>query len=385
MWPWFQSLEKRYALNTIGFLIAVASVAFAVYVEYFRARGPAFEITIQSEFDVFSLKEDIPELQVTYNGIDLRSKGLKLRVVTFEVRNDGPGDLALSAYDPADLPGITVEGAKVLRLEKGKAGSEYLQTKFQPRILGDTIIEFPPSMMDAGDHVSLKALLLAETKTPPILKVRGKVLGVRQISLKRAEETSNQSFWAAIWTGGPLVHVARAAFYAAGFVAAMLVIFVPTAFLTDFFSTRKRRRTIVDFKSLTELKLTDRHDFIFQGYESQGDLFLAQVERATASPAAFIRTKKKSGHRARSAEREMARLPTYQGLMVSHVIAKELVRAGFVNEDDKGQITVNGDMRSVLEAFIRFLRGRQLYHPRPIFYGGAADAVDADFGAVDER
>ena len=368
MISWLRSLENRFALNTLGFVVALISIGFAIYVEY-RPHGPGYTITVESEFDVFSVREDIPELQVIYSGIDLRSKGLKLHVITFEVKNDGAGDLPVSSYDVSDLPGLNIEGAKLIKVAKGRASNGYLQAKFEPVIISPTLLEFPRVMLDAGDSVQIKALLLAETKIPLAIHPKGKLLGIHAIAFRLTGEPAEEpSFWRRMIDGSLPVHLARAVAYVFTFIVAIIVIVAPIAAISEYVAKRRRRREIGDFKSLSEIKLSDKHDFIFHGYEDNGLIFLRRVHEFTRNPQRFLRDLKNRREPDAKAIYVGRMPPERMQQLHADVLPRQLIKTGYMVKTGE-QYTPNKEMVVVLEAFFRFIRKRRKLVPETVREG----------------
>lgn len=276
-------LDRRFAWSFLGFLLASIFGAFAIYVEFYRNRNPDLRFELVTNASVVDVREELPKLEVRFDGAEITKENKALRVIVFRIANRGSGNVLMSNYDESVPLGFRVDGGEIIRADIPDATNKYLEqaVKIEKNMEGD--YKLSPVILDSGDSFSIKLLVLHPRNTTPQVKVLGKIAGDPRIELVDLSVSNvSQGLWSQAFRGGFWTQLLRLLGYFLGFVVIILATAIPIGIGTSAISRQKRARRVKRFKAATKLELTNEDEFIFEGYTSNGTYFPHLLIRAAS-------------------------------------------------------------------------------------------------------
>lgn len=226
--------DRKFAWSTSSFVLAVFFGGLTIYNEFIKNTNPSLAVHVVSDTNVLDVRENIPELRISYGEEDIKTLKQTLSVVVFRIENPGGSAILNASYDQKATPALTLLTGRVVKVEQVAATSAYLINVAQPTLVGQDRISLPQVILEPGESYTLKALLLHGPRTGLPFRVSGKVAGVREIAVIGAEAAPQKaSFWSSVVSGSIPTQLARALIYFFGFILLLLGIFGPIAFLFD--------------------------------------------------------------------------------------------------------------------------------------------------------
>ena len=241
--------DRKFAWSTFSFVLAVFFGGITIYNEFLKNTSPSLAVNIVSDTNVLDVKENIPELKISYGDEDIKTLNQTLSVVVFRVENSGGSAILNAFYDEKATPALTLLAGRVVKVEQVAATSAYLMNVAQPTLVGQSRISLPQVILEPGESYTLKALLLHGPRTGLPFRASGKVAGVREIAVIGAEAAPQKaSFWSSVVSGSIPTQLARAPIYFFGFSLLLLGTYRPIAFLLDRIQVLSRILRIRKFK-----------------------------------------------------------------------------------------------------------------------------------------
>ncbi len=315
---------------------------------------------------VLDIREQLPNLKISYDGIDIREKNLSLQILTIKAVNDSTRDILKGHYDPDDPVGLKVTAGKVIRTELIEASSDYLQRNVSFDSPANSVIHFKDVILDAHEFFVLKLLVLHPSSQEISIEPVGHISGMQSIIIREPfKDVGRPGFWMRTFTGPWGIQVVRLVAYTLLTILIILLIAIPTSLIGDKLEELKRRRHVRDFKAATQVDLTENDEFLFGRYVNVGvrEVFLMQdlsknKKSLMGAFRRYERMKKQVAERKDAFDdfRVVYRHAFYPG-GVRHL--GPYIEAGFVHVED-GKPTVDEHMAQTVEHFIRFLRNRQI-------------------------
>lgn len=240
------SIEKRFALSFLGFIIGIAGAGLGIYTEFFKDNSPRVTFEILSQTNVLSLNADINELKILLGDIDIKSSKQTISLFVARIRNDGNSPITQNSY-ANDYPfSIQLADGKLIRVETLNASNPYLKLKAVPRLQSGSQAILPAVILENGEWYSIKGLVLHNQDKTPQITVIGKIAGVKQISkVISTIETGQVSFLRTTLGGDWVIQITRGFVYGLGF----MLIVATSLFLgikIDEESHRKNRQRIAN-------------------------------------------------------------------------------------------------------------------------------------------
>ncbi|MHC4153683.1 MAG: hypothetical protein ACYST6_01980 [Planctomycetota bacterium] len=354
-----QSVEKKYALTSLGFMLAAVFGGLSIYTSFFVDANAHIRYRVVSVLSVYDIHEDVGKLDIIYDGINIREKKQMISLITVNVSNVGHGHVTKGLYDNNAPLGFKLNGGILLKSELFQASNSYLSDSVKIRLESKQKAYFSPVIIDSGESFSVKILALHNENQVPEISPVGKIAGVKEIELIRwAKETSKKPFWREVISGGILTHITRAIGYFLALLLGGIAIGLPTAVLSEYVGKRRRKKHVLDFKSLSEISLKQEDDCIFESYINGGESFLVWMSKLVSSKEAL---KSAISYDADRFKREdFIPFPELRHQVEYYApiyLIRKLLDSGFVRQEKEG-ITVNSHMQDILENFLRFLKGR---------------------------
>ena len=125
-----KNISNNLAWSLLGFVLAVIFGSITIYTEFFRDDRPAIQFEILSDSSVLDVREEVSDLEIIYDGNDLRRSGQSLRVLVVRVSNTGGDDILNSYYDDNALLGFSVENGELVSVEVENARETLIKSPF---------------------------------------------------------------------------------------------------------------------------------------------------------------------------------------------------------------------------------------------------------------
>jgi hypothetical protein len=218
---WIQRVERRYAWNVIGFVMALVGIVLTVL--SLREKSAAVAFTVVGEANVLDVHAPVPSLDVLYKGQSIQRRNLNLRVVTLRVENSGDIDILRNFYDERIPWGVRMLSGRVVETRVAGGNSEYLARTLSPQVATPDLVVFAPVILDRGKYALVEMLVLHAKTAEPRLVPTGKIAGVDRISVASDVPAERPGILRSSFGGGALVQVLRAAGYGALGIAVLVL------------------------------------------------------------------------------------------------------------------------------------------------------------------
>lgn len=349
---YFKKFERKFAWSFFGVVLALIFGGITVYREFIEDKRPALQYDILTNTSVLDVKEQLSNLSVLFDGIDIRKQGLSLRVITVRVLNHSSRDILKGHYDDKAPLGLHISTGKVIRTELVDASNEYLRKNFTIEERDDQTLHFPSVILEAGESFALKLLVLHPEGQIPTLNAVGKVAGIQVIPVREAfRDDGKEPFFAAAFQGTFLVQIIRLLAYTIGTILLLAAIIVPIAMTSSKLDERKKKKTVQEFKGITNLDLNESDEFIFTQYVQWGGHMVRSMNSLVSDADVLATTY------ANYQEHKMQD-PAVETWFGYHRI-EDYLAAGLVRKTDEG-LTADKHLTSTIEHFLRFLRNKGL-------------------------
>jgi hypothetical protein len=345
-----QKIEKKYAIALLGFILAIIFGALTIYTTFYQKKTPAVKYEIESSASVFDVKEDVGKLDVIFNGVNLRETRQTLTLMTLKVSNIGSEPVRKADYDDKDPLGFDISTGEIIKAELLRANKQYLTKNFSvtiPSQTNATSALFSPVILEVGDAIWVKLLILHKEKTIPELKPIGTVAGAGDITLVGLSgREAEPSFLVQVTSGTIWVQLVRTCIYFFVFISAMFIVIVPIGLVLEFFDKQKRKRKAAKFRQTAKTKVRPEHEWVIKCYIDDGGYLIHKISILLAHPQRVYDylDRKYVGF-------YVGQTPRHVRL---HGIVSKLVEHKVVMRTD-GQITIDESFREFLGDFSKFL------------------------------
>lgn len=238
-------IDRRFPWSFIGCVIGLFFGAFGIYAIFFYEKRPDLQFEIISNVPVFAVKEDVNALQVVFEGKNLRESRQTLSLLTLRLVNRGNLELTTAAFDPNDPLSILIKNGRLIRSNPLQVSDDYFITKVFNRITSapDTLT-FPTFIMEPGEFLNMKLLILHQEDTVPSLETKGKIAKLGTVPIvESGKESWMEERRPSTFGGSFKVQVIRVFTYGFGmilFVGSVIGVF----FLHDILINILRNRAI---------------------------------------------------------------------------------------------------------------------------------------------
>ncbi|MDQ5988407.1 MAG: hypothetical protein CSYNP_04167 [Syntrophus sp. SKADARSKE-3] len=243
-------IRGKINLRILEAVIAVLSMIIGVYLGFFRDISPLLKYEILSNTNIVNIKEDVKGLSIIYNKEDIRKTNKSLSVIVVRISNEGLSPIRKGDYDRVSPLGININPGQIITAEIISATKDYLRDA--PITVRDSSnVEFSQSIINPNESFVVKMLILSQGQS--ILKITptGTIAGVKKPILDDQSDHEKISFIEKVTMGSLSVQIARILTYGIGFIIVMIIIIVPSVFISSNYSQWKRMLIVKQFKSHT--------------------------------------------------------------------------------------------------------------------------------------
>lgn len=205
--------------SLLGFAAAILFGALSIYVGFFYQRKPELILEIVSSAPVFSVNDNVPELEVVLGGENLRQSEKTLTVINARFLNKGSSPIKTADFDEKFPLQILVDNGQILRVDADHP-TPYEAEIFKAVKKGNATITLPSFILEPGDGLGVKILVLHADAQTPEIRVGGKVAGIDSLRTQKLEEEGDQ---VPVFRADLRTHFLRSAFYLALISIASLI------------------------------------------------------------------------------------------------------------------------------------------------------------------
>jgi hypothetical protein len=354
----FRRIEKGFAWSFLGFVLAACFGGLAIYTEFFKSRSAKLEYEVISNTPVLTTREEVPALKILYDNLDIRQTKQTLSVVSIRVRNTGDADILNGNYDERAPVGLDIGGGTILEPRIVAASNDYLRTNAGCKLKGPVSLDFVPIILERQEFYVVKFLVLHPDSTAVQVRPRGKVAGVRQITLTDSS-TADQSpgLLATAIAGPPKVQLLRLVAYTVVFVVLAIAVVGSTASVGTWWTGRRRRRVVRRFRASYGGPLDAASDRLFASYTSDGPQALAGMSRALKRDPDLRRAARTLARQdgMRGKPEQLQRHELFYLNLIGWDHPQRLVDVGLIRREGDS-LALNAGLKKVLDDFMQFLQ-----------------------------
>lgn len=277
-------LDRNFGWSFLGFVLAAIFGLLSLYTEFWKEASPRLEFELLSNAPVLDVREKLPDLEVLYQSQDIAKSGKTLSVLLVRAVNRGSADILSSYYDSKAPVGLDIKGGALIRADLSDSSNAYLRTAARVTAK-ESIITFEPVILERDEWFLVKALVLHNVGSQPIVAAHGKVAGQRKIPVVPPTAASEkEGFWSRSLSGDIWTQLIRAPAYFVGFILVIVGVVAPSAAISDVVTRRRRKRLVERFKERTKVSLTESDEFIFEGFMRVGAQYVQRLTNSVADP-----------------------------------------------------------------------------------------------------
>lgn len=274
-----KELDQKFSWSFFGFMLAIAAMIVTIYIEFFKENKPDLNYIITANTSVLDIREKLGSLDVLYHGNSLSKNKQDLRLITFEVINQGNTSILSNFYDSNDPVGFSVIDGKIadkpILIE---ASNNYLKEKLVIKKISDNSVVFSNVILEPDESFKIKILVLHGVSKTPKIKSFGKVAGVKNIDILMGFASgSKRSFLDETFGGGFYPNIVRLIVYSILFVLILIFLFLLVSAILKILNQMERKKEIQIFKAYEAAKILEKDNFFFDYYLSKGIPIIYQL------------------------------------------------------------------------------------------------------------
>lgn len=265
-----KGVDKKLALAIIGILVGVVGLYAA-----FREPNAYISFTNINETNVLDVHEELEELNILFQGKDIKEENLNLRIMTLCVENSGQTSIVQNHYDKEDIWGIKGKNGEIIEARLVDSSSDYIRENLSPKlIMEENVVEFRKIIFERGDFFIIEFLLLhKKNKSPEVIPI-GKIAGIGEMEVVKSQVGKDeQSFISKLLEGSALVHFVRSISYFAIFCVGFAGVAFLAIGINGLVKVRKRgsrRKRINKLITTGKLKEGDINQKLVDMYVHEG-------------------------------------------------------------------------------------------------------------------
>lgn len=244
------SIDRKFPWSFLGFLTGVIFGVFGIYTVFFYAKAPDLKAEIQSSAPVFSLRENVQDLDIMFKGQNIRQSHKALTLINLKLINRGNVPIRPGDFDQKDLLSLSLKAkGEIVKSDILDASEPYLNKVFADTTKNNQSIQFPPFIMEPGQFISLQLLTLHDENEKPTLTISGKIANIPNIPvIEIAPHAIAPSKKMIAFSGDIVVQFIRVAVYGLGslaILAGIMALFVTIRDRVEM-NMRQRRRIFTE-------------------------------------------------------------------------------------------------------------------------------------------
>jgi hypothetical protein len=274
----------------MGVVLAIVLFAISYAISYFEKGSPRLRIEEVSRANVIDLKEEVSDLAISYKGVNLRSNHQTLAVVTLKISNDGAASISKPNYDDLAPVGVIVSKRgsgldsrlsgtvpTITKAEFMGASAEYLSNTVTLSF-SSTNATLNPVIIDPGDFIRIKLLVLHGEDNDFAIRSTGKIAGVKEIKFVSLNAS----------TEAATTHGIRVETFV-GICGSAAVLFAVIAVVFSVIGIHKRKKALDTFRrSSPRPAIAGKYVWVADYYVGHGKTALSIIQKLmAATPSDF--------------------------------------------------------------------------------------------------
>jgi hypothetical protein len=232
--------------TVVSVILALLFGIFTVYVYYSDTPNLTFDIV--NEANVFDVTKSLDDLNISFQGDDIKKRNLNLRIISIKIENTGNVNILQDFYDKNVIFGLKIDNGQIIESRLIDSNSEYLNSKLHLKNITDTV-EFSKIIFDKNKYFIVEILVLHDKNKIPNVTPLGKIAGIDNIEIVKSY-TETPSFFDSIVSGSLLVQLSRLIIYPFIFIFMLSAIYIVHFPINKLRTRRKNQKKIKLVKKL---------------------------------------------------------------------------------------------------------------------------------------
>jgi len=263
-----KEVENKFTWTLFGFILALFFGFITVYTEFIKENKPDLNFIEKTNTTVLDIKENVGELDILYQGESLNKKNKDLKIITFEVKNEGDMPILQTFYDDKDLVGFRIENGtiadKPIIIE---TSNDYLQSTLKINKLSDNKALFSKVIMEPFEYFKIKLLILHDKGKEPKLYPIGKIANIQKIDIVDEHTSLNkEDILTNIFKGNYSIQISRLLIYGLSFVSLIIFLVLIIATIDNKIAKKRKEKNVETFKMFYGSKITNKDEFYINDY-----------------------------------------------------------------------------------------------------------------------
>ena len=117
-----RNLDQKYPSSFLGLVVGIIALMvgiiigfLGIYLTLFYEKKPEILFDVISNYRVYDIRENIGSLQISFEGENIKEKGLTLSLITIRIANTSRVDILKTFFDEKDPLGLENSGPGILR------------------------------------------------------------------------------------------------------------------------------------------------------------------------------------------------------------------------------------------------------------------------------
>ena len=224
----------------VSVILALLFGIFTVYVYYADAPNLTFDII--NDANVFDVNKPLDELNISFQGDDIKKRNLNLRIISIKIENTGNTKILQNFYDKNVIFGLQIDNGHIIESRLIGSNSEYFKSYLNFETINNTV-EFPKLIFEKNKYFIVEILVLHDKNKIPNVTPLGKIAGIDQIEIMKSY-AETPSFFDSIVSGSLLVQLSRLLIYPFIFIFMLSIIYIVHFPITKLRIHRKNQKNL---------------------------------------------------------------------------------------------------------------------------------------------
>ncbi len=373
----FKKLFDNIASKTVLTLIGLIGTGVTIYA-FLQEKNVDLRYEIIANTNVLDFNAEISKLEVKYDSTNLKQTKENLRIFTLKIVNNGNQNILKEFYDENDPVGLQLSSGKIIeKPDIIQVSNDYLERNAKIEDYNYHRIKFSQVILESGEYYIVKLLVLHKTDSIPEIISFGKIAGQTKIEvINEIDAKKELNFWQGVYYGNIWVQILRLLSYFIAVVLIIIIIVYISEKIDNVREKKRKRKNILEFKSLKTYQYTRMDDAIFDRYEKDGARSFKHMQTLLENEKKLNENYTEFSKQLKSKEYRRYRRTEINTIIPidseDWTLINEMTNDGILFKE-KEKLTINQAMRDTLDKFITFLNEKgefkkyNFYSTDPIF------------------
>lgn len=348
------------ASRTVLALLGIIGATITIYA-FFQDQKADLRYEIIANTNVLDINADLSKLEIIYDSTNLKQTGENLRIFTVKVVNIGNQHITKEYYDENDPVGIKMSTGEIIeKPEIIKTSNDYLKRKLKITEYGKERITLSQVILESGEYIIIKLLVLHNKETIPQILSIGKIVGQKEIDVVNAIDIKEeQTFLKTTFQGGIWNQLLRLIAYFFGAALLIGLMIFSSERIDDYREKKRKNKMVHSFKNKKSYVYTRMDDAVFDRYKKSSFYSLNEMQSLLDDEEELNRTYKKLSDRLKN--KEYSRYRRTEGVNIYYggdddnwATIKDMISDGFIIKD-QDSLSINQAMKDTLGKFVSYL------------------------------